>query len=61
MNKITPLRRKTAKDFPQELLDLYDYYAHGKITKRQFLDRAAAFTVAGVTATALLEELSPNY
>ncbi len=61
MNKITPLRRKTAKDFPQELLDLYDYYAHGKITKRQFLDRAAAFTVAGVTATVLLEELSPNY
>lgn len=61
MNKITPLRRKTARDFPQELLDLYDYYAHGKITKRQFLDRAAAFTVAGVTATALLEELSPNY
>lgn len=61
MNKITPIRRKSAKDFPQELLDLYDYYAHGKITKRQFLDRAAAFTVAGITATALLEELSPNY
>lgn len=61
MNKITPIRRKSAKDFPQELLDLYDFYAHGKITKRQFLDRAAAFTVAGITATALLEELSPNY
>ncbi|MGI9402533.1 MAG: hypothetical protein ACR2O0_14855, partial [Rhizobiaceae bacterium] len=26
------MRRKTAKDFPQELLDLYDYYAHGKIS-----------------------------
>ncbi|WP_432804479.1 hypothetical protein, partial [Escherichia coli] len=23
--------RLTAKDFPQELLDYYDYYAHGKI------------------------------
>ena len=22
--------RLTAKDFPQELLDYYDYYAHGK-------------------------------
>ena len=29
--------RLTAKDFPQELLDYYDYYAHGKISKREFL------------------------
>lgn len=28
--------RLTAKDFPQELLDYYDYYAHGKISKREF-------------------------
>ncbi len=27
--------RLTAKDFPQELLDHYDYYAHGKISKRE--------------------------
>ncbi|MCP4383564.1 MAG: dienelactone hydrolase family protein [Hyphomicrobiales bacterium] len=55
------MHRKTAKDFPQELLDLYDFYAHGKITKREFLSRAARFTVAGVTAAALLQQLSPNY
>ena len=61
MNDMTPLKRKTAKDFPQELLDLYDYYAHGKISKRAFLEGAAKFTVAGVTAAALLKELSPNY
>ncbi|MGK7608990.1 hypothetical protein, partial [Salmonella enterica] len=24
--------RLTAKDFPQELLDYYDYYVHGKIS-----------------------------
>ncbi|MDU1083944.1 MAG: hypothetical protein E7A34_06115, partial [Leclercia adecarboxylata] len=23
------MTRMTAKDFPQELLDYYDYYAHG--------------------------------
>ena len=40
MNKMTPIARKTAKDFPQELLELYDFYAHGRITKREFLDRA---------------------
>jgi len=61
MNDLTPIRRKTAKDFPQELLDLYDYYAHGKITKREFLDRAAKFAIGGVTAAVLLNQLSPDY
>lgn len=54
MNKQVPIKRKTAKDFPQELLDLYDYYAHGKITKREFLDGASKFALVGVTAAALL-------
>lgn len=53
--------RMKAKDFPQELLDLYDFYAHGRITKRQFLDRATKFTVGTVTAAALLDMLSPDY
>ena len=53
--------RKEASDFDQELLDLYDGYAHGWIERREFLDRAAKFTVGGITAAALLETLSPNY
>ncbi len=61
MNEMTPVRRKTAKDFPRELLDLYDYYAHGKISKREFMQGASKFAVAGVTAAALLDELSPDY
>lgn len=55
------MRRLTARDFAPELLELYDYYAHGKISKRQFLDRAAAFAVGGLTASAILAQLSPNY
>jgi carboxymethylenebutenolidase len=61
MNEMTPVRRMTAKDFPQELLDLYDFYAHGKITKREFMNGAAKFTVGGLTAAMLLDQLSPNY
>ena len=61
MNEMTPIVRKTAKDFPQELLELYDYYVHGKISKRAFLEGAGKFAVAGVTATMLLDQLSPNY
>ena len=61
MNKITQTKRMTASDFDQELLDLYDFYAHGKITKREFLDRAGKFAVGGLTAITLLSMLSPNY
>lgn len=61
MNEITPIRRRTAKDFPQELLDLYDFYAHGKITKREFMDKASKFAVGGITAAILLKQLSPDY
>ncbi len=55
------MERKTAKDFDQELLDLFDGYVHGIIERREFLDKAAKFAVGGVTAVALLNALSPNY
>jgi carboxymethylenebutenolidase len=55
------MTRMTAKDFDQGLLELYDFYAHGKITKREFLDRAGKYAVGGVTALALLNMMSPNY
>jgi len=55
------MTRLTAKDFDQELLELYDFYAHGIITKREFLNKAGKFAVGGVTAVALLDLLSPNY
>lgn len=55
------MTRMTAKDFDQDLLDLYDFYAHGKITKREFLDRAGKWAVGGLTAVAILASMSPNY
>ena len=64
MNDMTPVARpvrKTAKDFPQELLELYDFYAHGRISKREFLERAGKFAFAGVTAAMLLDQLKPDY
>lgn len=53
--------RMTAKDFSPELLELYDFYAHGMITKREFLDRAGKFALGGLTAAAILGMMSPNY
>ena len=55
------MERKKASDFDQELLDLYDGYAHGEISKRQFFDSAAKFAVGGLTVAALVDSLMPNY
>ena len=55
------MTRLTAKDFAPEILELYDFYAHGLITKREFLDRAAKFAVGTMTAAAILGAMSPNY
>jgi carboxymethylenebutenolidase len=55
------MERKTAKDFDQALLDLFDQYVHGGIDRRGFLDRAAKFAVGGVTAATLLDALSPRF
>ncbi len=55
------MTRLTAKDFPQELLEYYDYYAHGKISKREFLQLAGKYAVGGMTALALFNLLEPNY
>ncbi len=55
------MTRMTAKDFGPKLLELYDFYAHGLITKRQFLDGAAKFAVGGLTAAGILGLMGPNY
>ena len=54
------MHRKKASDFPQELLDLFDGYVHGGISRRQFLDRAQRFAVGSVTAAALVQMLKPE-
>jgi carboxymethylenebutenolidase len=53
--------RMTAHDFDQELLILFDAYVHGGIDRRTFLNRAAKFSVGGVTAAMLLDQLNPKF
>ena len=55
------MQRKTAQDFDQELLILFDAYVHGTLDRRGFLDRAQKFAVGGLTAAGLLASLSPNF
>jgi len=53
--------RKTAQDFDQELLILFDAYVHGIVDRRGFLEKAQKFAVGGVTAAGLLAALSPDF
>ena len=55
------MERKTAQDFDQELLLIFDQYVHGAIDRRGSLDRATKFAVGGVTAGMLLDSLSPKF
>lgn len=55
------MKRKKASDFDPRLLELYDGYVHGKMTKREFLTNSTKYVAAGVTAAAVLESLQPNY
>ena len=55
------MERKSASDYPQELLDLFHEYQHGDIDRRAFLDRAAKFAVGGLTVATIFESLRPNY
>ena len=55
------MQLKTAQDFDQELLILFDAYVHGTLDRRGFLDRAQKFAVGGMTAGMLLAALSPDF
>jgi len=55
------MQRKQASDFDPRLLELYDGYVHGKMSKREFLSGASRYAAAGVTAAALVESLQPDY
>ena len=55
------MTRKTSADFDQRALDLYDDFAHGRISRRDFYQRMAAVAVAGVSAEAMIQALMPNY
>ncbi len=55
------MQRKTAADFDQELLILFDAYVHGGLDRRGFLEKAQKFAVGGVTAGMLLASLAPDF
>lgn len=45
----------------QRVYDLYDDYCHGRIGRRDFLRKATAMSVGGVSALAMAQSLLPRY
>jgi len=55
------MTRLTAADFDPEVLELFDGYVHGQLSRRDFLTRAGRYAVGGAGAAALLAQLSPSF
>ncbi|PQJ76032.1 dienelactone hydrolase family protein [Polaribacter gangjinensis] len=55
------MKQLTKEDISQEVFDLYDDYAHNKITRKEFLEKLSLFAVGAITLPALLSFISPNY
>lgn len=55
---MTEIRKE---DIKQEVFDLYDYYVHSKIDRREFMSKLSVYAVGGLTVSALLSFLKPNY
>ncbi|HEU0045260.1 dienelactone hydrolase family protein [Sphingomonas sp.] len=53
--------RKTAADFPREVLTLFDHYVHGGLSRRGFLDGSARVLGSAAAATAVLGALTPDF
>lgn len=48
-------------EIDKEIYDLYDQYCHGFMSRRDFLKRASAITVAGVSGLTMAQALFPRY
>jgi carboxymethylenebutenolidase len=46
---------------PQPLIDLYNVYIHGGMSRREFMEGVEKFAVGGLTAAAIADALMPNY
>jgi carboxymethylenebutenolidase len=49
------------EDVKQEVFDLYDDYAHDRVSRRLFLDKLSTYAVGGLTVSSLLGFISPDY
>ncbi len=49
------------EDIKQEVFDLYDAYAHNRLSRRDFMQKLSIYAVGGLTVTSLMSFLMPDY
>lgn len=49
------------EDLKQEIFDIYDDYVHSKIGRRDFVNQLSVYAVGGLTVSAIMAFLLPNY
>ena len=55
------MKKIKKEDIKQEVFDLYDDYAHDRVSRRLFLDKLSTYAVGGLTVSSLLSFISPDY
>jgi carboxymethylenebutenolidase len=49
------------EDIKQEVFDLYDDYAHNRLSRRDFVQKLSGYAVGGLTVAALMSAMAPDY
>lgn len=49
------------EDIRQEVFDLYDDYAHNRVSRRDFMQKLSIYAVGGLTVSSLMGFLMPDY
>ena len=49
------------EDIKQEVFDLYDAYAHNRLSRRDFMESLSVYAVGGLTVPAIMSFLMPDY
>ena len=55
------MKKNKKEDIKQGVFDLYDDYAHDRVSRRLFLDKLSTYAVGGLTVSSLLSFISPDY
>ncbi len=55
------MKKLNKENIQQEVFDLYDDYAHDRVSRRLFLDKLSVYAVGGITVSSLLSFISPDY
>ena len=55
------MKKLKKEDIKQEVFDLYDAYAHNRLSRRDFVEKLGLYAVGGLTVGSLMSFLMPDY